>query len=142
MCHHRSVNNTIVCMTEHLRIVYSDSGSSFEDLLDKDRSVPMHVKNVQSLIIETSKVSKNLSVPIVKKVLKNVITLITYKNHQSFLRTKVHSVFHGQESISYLATKTWNMTLAEMKNLMTVSASKREVKKLKPVSYVNLIYMV
>ena len=40
MCHHRSVNNKITLLHERcLRIVYSDSMSSFEDLLDKDRSV-------------------------------------------------------------------------------------------------------
>ena len=122
MCYHRSVNNKIVCMTRCLHIVYSDSGSAFEDLLDKDRSVPMHVKNVQSLSIETFKISTNLSVPTVKKFLKNVITLITYENHQNFFRPKVHSVFHGQKSISYLGPKMRDMILAEIKYLTTVSA--------------------
>lgn len=59
MCHHCSVNNKINCLHEWcLPIVYSDSGSSFEDLLDKDNSVPLHVKNEQSLAIEMLKKTK------------------------------------------------------------------------------------
>ena len=65
MRHHRSVNNKINCLHERcLRIVYSDSVSSFEDLLDKDRSVSVHVKNIKTLAIEMFKVSNKLSVPI------------------------------------------------------------------------------
>ena len=82
MCHHRSVNNKINRLHERcLRIVYRDSMSSFEDLLHKDRSVSVHVKNIKTLAIEMFKVSKKPS---------------------EFVRPKVHSVFHGKESISYL----------------------------------------
>ena len=50
MCHHRSVNDKINRLHERcLRIVYSDSVPSFEDLLDKDRSVSVHVKNIKTL---------------------------------------------------------------------------------------------
>ena len=46
VCHHRSVSSKINRLHERcLRIVYSDSVSPFEDLLAKDRSVSVHVKN-------------------------------------------------------------------------------------------------
>ena len=111
MCHHRSVNNKINRLHERcLRIVYSDSMSSFEDLLHKDRSVSVHVKNIKTLAIEMFKVSKKPS---------------------EFVRPKVHSVFHGKESISYLGPQIWDMIPVEMKNLKTISAFKREVKNWK-----------
>ena len=54
MCHHHSVNNKVNCFHEGcLHIVYSDSASSIEVLLYKDRSGSIHNKNVQSLAIET-----------------------------------------------------------------------------------------
>ena len=69
MRHHRSVNNKVNLLFERrLRIVYSDSEISFEDLLDKDRTVQIHIKNVQSLSIEMFNISKNYTVPIVNKI--------------------------------------------------------------------------
>ena len=68
MRHHRSVNNKINCLHERcLRIVYSDSVSSFEDLLDKDRSVSVHVKNIKTLAIKMFKVSKKLTLPLMNE---------------------------------------------------------------------------
>ena len=65
MCHHRSVNKKIDRLHERgLRIDYSDCASFIEDLLDKDRSVSMHVKNIKTLAIEMFKVPNKLTVPI------------------------------------------------------------------------------
>ena len=56
ICHHCSVNNKINRLHERsLSIVYSDSVSSFEDLLDKDRSDSAHVKFIKTLSIEMLK---------------------------------------------------------------------------------------
>ena len=65
MFHSRGLNNKIDRLHERcLRIVYSDNRSSFEDLLDKDKSVPIHVKNLQTLSLEMLKAETNLSAPI------------------------------------------------------------------------------
>ena len=45
-----------------------------------------------------------------------------------FVRPKIHSVFQGKESISYLGPQIWDMIPVEMKNLTTISVFKREVK--------------
>ena len=69
MCHHRSVNNKINCLHErYLCFVYSDNVSSFENLLDKDRSVSVHVKNIKTLAIEMFKVSYKLTVPLMNEI--------------------------------------------------------------------------
>ena len=44
-----------------LPIVYSDKTSSFEKLLEKDGSVTIHTRNLQTLATEMFKVYKNLS---------------------------------------------------------------------------------
>lgn len=51
-----------------LRIVFSDNRSSIEDLLDKDKSVSVHFKNLETLALEMFKVAKNLSAPIVSEI--------------------------------------------------------------------------
>ena len=62
MCHNRTINNKINGLHEKcLRIVYNDNKSSFQELLDKDKGVTIHVKNVRALAIEMFKVSNNYS---------------------------------------------------------------------------------
>ena len=44
-----------------LRILYQDKKSSFEKLLQKDKSVSVHMKNLQYLATEIFKVKNSLS---------------------------------------------------------------------------------
>ena len=53
MCHNRTINNKINGLHERcLRIIYNDNKSSFPELLDKDKGVTIHVKNVRALAVE------------------------------------------------------------------------------------------
>ena len=132
MCHHRSVNNKINRLQERcLRIVYSDSVSSVEDLLDKDRSVSVHVKNIKTLGIEMLKISNKLTVPLMNEIFVKRNNAYNLRKPSEFVRPKVQSVFHGKESISYLGPQIWNMIPVDMKNLTTISAFKGEVKNWK-----------
>ena len=132
ICHHRSVNSKINRLHERcLRIVYSDSVSSFEDLLDKDRSVSEHLKNIKTLAIEMFKISNKLTVPLMDEIFVKRNNAYNLCKPSEFVRPKVHSVFHGKESISYPDPQIWDMIPVEMKNLTTISAFKREVKNWK-----------
>ena len=52
MCHSRKLNHKINRLLEKcLRIIYNDKTSSYEELLSKDGSVSMHLKNLQKLVI-------------------------------------------------------------------------------------------
>ena len=56
MNHNRSLNNNINRIHEKaLRIVYRDKKSNFKELLQKDNSVTVHVKNLQVLVTEMYK---------------------------------------------------------------------------------------
>ena len=132
MCHHRSVNNKINRLHERcLRIVYSGTMSSFEDLLYKDSSVSVHVKNIKTLAIEMFKVSNKLPTPLMNKIFVKRNNAYNLRKPSEFLRPKVHSAFHGEESISYLGPQVWDMIPVEMKNLKTISAFKKVVKNWK-----------
>ena len=66
MYHSRTINNKINRLHERcLRIVYSDKTSSFENLLEKDGSVTIHTRNLQTRATEMFKVYKNLSPAII-----------------------------------------------------------------------------
>ena len=62
MCHSRTLNNRINSIhLRALRIVYQDKKSSFEELLQKDNSVSVHMKNLQYLATDIFKVKNDLS---------------------------------------------------------------------------------
>ncbi len=51
MFHSRNLNNKINKIHERaLRIAYKDYESNFETLLEKDRTVTIHTKNLQTLM--------------------------------------------------------------------------------------------
>ena len=62
MLQSRTIDNKINHLHERcLRIVHSDKTSSFEKLLETDRSVPIHIRNLQILATEIFKVNKELA---------------------------------------------------------------------------------
>ena len=62
MCHSREQNAKINRLHEKcLRLIYHDKKFSFQEMLDRDKSVNIHHKNLQQLSIEMFKVVKGLS---------------------------------------------------------------------------------
>ena len=69
MFHSRSLNNRINSIHERaLRITYGDKTSIFQQLLEKDNSVSIHHRNLQTLATEMFKISNNLSLDFVKEI--------------------------------------------------------------------------
>ena len=61
MCHRRSSNNKVNKLHERvLRLVYDDRQSTFEELLNIDKSVTIHHRNFQVLVTEFCKVDHGL----------------------------------------------------------------------------------
>ena len=57
MCHSRAINRLL---ERCLRVIYSDKQSSFSELLEKDGSVSVHMRNIESLAIEMFLVNRKL----------------------------------------------------------------------------------
>ena len=93
-----------------LRIIYNDKQSSFTELLNKDSSVSIHIKNIQKLAIEMFKSYKGLSAPIMDNAF-NLRAENPYSLSQvsEFSRPIVETVYHGTESLSYLGSKIWDI---------------------------------
>ena len=71
MCHNRSFNNRINRIHERsLRIVYKDDISTFEQLLEKSKSVTVHHRNLQCLATEIYKAINNLSSTLMSELFK------------------------------------------------------------------------
>ena len=69
MFHSRHLNNKINSIHERaLRIAYKDFESSFNTLIEKDDSVSIHVKSLQTLMIEMFKSKENINPPFMKEI--------------------------------------------------------------------------
>ena len=74
-------NNLINQIHERsLRTVYNDTSSTFQELLQRNRSVSIHHKNIQTLTTEVLKVMNNICPPIIETFLILVKTDTTSEN--------------------------------------------------------------
>ena len=62
----RSNNLTYRIHDRSLRTVYNDTSSTFQELLQRDRSVNIHHKNIQALTTEVFKGMNNICPPIME----------------------------------------------------------------------------
>ena len=103
MFHSRTMINKINHLHERcLRIVYSDKTSSFERLLETDRSVPIHIRNLLILATEFFKEGKDLAPAIFSEVFSKRSVQYNLRHTSDFSVPNVKSTFHGTESLSYL----------------------------------------
>ena len=84
--HSHSINNKINRLRERVMpIVYSYFKSSFENLLEKDGTVSIHVKNLQKLATEMFKISKNFCVPPMSELFHQKVNHYDLGNPYDFL---------------------------------------------------------
>lgn len=134
MFHDRRSSNKINRLHERaLRIVYKDDTLSFEELLEKDESVTIHVRNLQSLAIELYKVKNDLSPILMKNVfLKKPQERPNLRSQADFFSPQISSVHYGQDSLKYLGPKLWNNIPEDIKSSPTLEIFKTNIKKWKP----------
>ena len=129
MLHSRMMNNTINWLHERcMRVVYGDKMSSFEELLEQDKSVLIYTRNLQVLVKEMFKVYRSMSPPIFSELFRRRDISYNLRSNSNFAVPNVKSVFHGSESISYLGPKIWDIVLLEPKELPSLNAFKKVLK--------------
>ena len=129
MCHNRNLNNKINQLHKRaLKIVYNDHESNFEELLEKDKSISIHQKNLQILVTEIYKVKNDISPAIMSNVFK------FQENVNYHLRSGINLVTRtsrttnfGIETISNLAPKIWALLPDEIKNASNLNILKNKL---------------
>ena len=80
MCYSRKINNQINKLHERaLRLVYNDKSSSFRELLEREKSVTIHERNIQVLSTEIFKVKSRVAPETMTEIFK-------FKDHSYDLR--------------------------------------------------------
>ena len=136
MCHNRTKNNKINRIQERcLRLIFNDKKSSFENLLDKDKSVSVHHQNLRRLSIEKYKVHCGIS----PEILINLFPLkqadqYNLRNRSQFVIPNLKTVNYGFESLRYLGPKIWKTNQSHFKEIVSLKNVKNPIKKVKPES--------
>ena len=133
MFHSRFMNNKINRVHERcMRLIYGDKTSSFEVLLEQDKSVSIHTRNLKMLATEMFKGYQSMSPPIFSELFRGRDICYNLRSNSNFAVPNVKSVFHGSESISYLGPKIWDIVPLELKELTSLNAFKKGIKKCQP----------
>ena len=119
VCHNSTKNNKINKIHERcLRLIYNNKKSSFENLLDKDKSVSIHHKNLRSLVIDMYKVHRGIS----PEILSDLFPLrqahqYNLRNRSQFIIPNVKTVNYRFESLRYLGTKIWETIPSHLREI-------------------------
>ena len=106
MFHGREINRKINHIHERsLRIVYRDYNSSFKDLLQKDNSVCIHHRNIQSLAVELFNVKENLSNTIMSNIFPTRVLNYNLRSQIDFFRNTANTKKFDLNSLRCSASK-------------------------------------
>ena len=133
MSHSRGINSKINRIHERAsRITYNNKSLSFQDLLDKENSLTIHHRNIESFAIETLKVLHGLSPPLLNDIFVERNCNYNLRGNNFLNSRRVNLLRYGMESVSFLAPKIWDILSKEIKNSETLNAFKLKIKNWVP----------
>ena len=133
MCHSRTLNNKINKLHERaLRLVYDDRQSTFEELLNIDKSVTIHHRNLQVLATELYKVRHRLAPELINDIFKKRNVTYNFRKNSTFETRNIKSVYYGSETISFIGPKIWKRLPSNIKDLENLNIFKSNIKSWKP----------
>ena len=129
----RGTNQKINRLQERsLRILYQDDISSYAELLEKDKSVTNHVKNLQLLATEMYKVHNNISPNFICEMFPKCNVSYHLRKKNDFTRPKPNTVWWGSETLGNIGPQIWNMLSSDIKDSYCLKAFKLKIKLRKP----------
>ena len=123
MYHNRTNNNKTNRLHERcLRLIYNDKKSFFKDLLENNRSVSLHHKNLRTLAVELPKVFKGLSPVVFAEAFPvRQQSQFNMRNYSYFAMPRAKTANHGLESLLYIGSKLWDSIPSHMKEIDSIN---------------------
>ena len=106
----------------------SDSELTFKELLDKNKTVSIHQKNLQVIATEIFKAKLNISPEISKELFSFNVRNYNFRSQSTLKHIKTNSVYFGSESLSSQAPKIWDLIPDSLKNENSVERFKNRIK--------------
>ena len=133
MCHSRTLNSKINKLHDRaLRLVYDDGQSTFEELLNMDKSVTIHHRHLQVLDTELCKVHHALAPEQMNDIFKKRNVTYYFRNNSTFETSNTKSVYYGSETIPFLGPKIWELLPSSIKDSENLNIFKLNIKSWKP----------
>ena len=111
-----------------LRTVYNDTSSKCQELLQRNRSVSIHHKNIQTLTTEVFKVVNTFCPPIMKTFFDFRENRHNIRKFHEMRQQKLTTVRYGLETALYRAPQLWSLVAADLKSLPNVNLFKSKIK--------------
>ena len=93
----------------------------------------IHMKNIQSITVKMIRVSRNISLAVMKDIFKQKEnSRYNLRQISEFSRPLVKSVYDGSEIVLSLGPKIWNMLLDYYKDIDNLNTFKNKIKKWNP----------
>ena len=132
----RQENNRINHLHESaLRIRHNDYELTFENLLELDNLVSIHLRNIWLLSIELYKVKHNLSNQVMSELFNLRNINYDFLSQTDFKLRPIYTTAYGLRSLKYFAPKIWNMVPIDIRNSDSLSEFTTKIKSWKSVTY-------
>ena len=134
MFHTKQLNNRINSQHQKaLRVTYQDRNSSFSELLNLDKSVSIHYRNIKYLLMEIYKVKMGLSPPIMSDTFSlSENSSYDLKSGVTVNRRNIRTSEFCFETVSTIGAIFWNDLPAELKNTESLKIFKQKIKLWSP----------
>ena len=133
MCHSRKLNNKINKLHERaLWLVCDDRQSTFEELVNKGKSVTIHHKNLQVFTTELYKVRHRLAPELINDIFKKRNVTCNFRKNSTFETRNLKRVYYGSETISFIGPKIWELLPSNIKDSENLNIFKPNIKSWRP----------
>ena len=112
-----------------LRALYGDYESTFEELLDKDRSMTIHKKNLQTVMVEIYKTINHLNPAYVWEFFIKKDVPYNLRSNELCKIPSVNSQQYGISSLCFRGSLLWNALNDEVKLGTSINNFKKEVQQ-------------
>ena len=134
MFHSRTINGKINKLHERaLRVVYSDRSSSFEELIEQDKSFSIHERNLQKLAVEMYKAKNKISPIPVQKLFQRSVPRENSRQDSDWIVPRVQKENYGKETVRYRGPITWSLIPKTIKESKSLASFQDSISNWKPI---------